>query len=543
MQVPVLEGDSLIEALPQFIQIEEGEEWVPLPFNTSYAVSSFGRVFKGPYLFEYRIRSGKLVTSHRDARLLDPSKDSDGYPIVGISVNGDNKVMHVHRLVAISFIPNPESKPTVNHIDGNKSNNHVDNLEWATWGENNKHAISTGLRTSVVPIKCLDNGQIYESMQDAAKQLGLNAEMIRVSILQKYRLKEGYTFIKLDGSVQDEKSYLAETFNDYLNRSYGSSGVKISCLDTGEVFDTWQAAAAWLGVDSGAIEYAIDHHSCCKGHVFAKSDQLIRDPQKYMNLCYTTSKNYKSLATYPVHSLYEKAIVLSSGGLDSTTCLGIAVQELGAENVLSVSADYHQRHSRELECADAVAKYYGVKHYVMDLSYLYQYSDCSLLASSDSDIPEGTYMEQMQQSNSDRVATYVPFRNGLLLSSVAVIAQSVFPDDDVAIYIGAHADDAAGNAYPDCSIRFIETIQKALFLGTYNRVTINAPLLRWNKSQVVKKGLELKVPYELTTSCYNGREAACGKCGTCRDRIAAFRANGIPDPIEYEGEDPFADLR
>ena len=128
------------------------------------------------------------------------------------------------------------------------------------------------------------------------------------------------------------------------------------------------------------------------------------------------------------------------------------------------------------------------------------------------------------------VATYVPFRNGLLLSSVAALAQSLYPTEYVGIYIGAHADDAAGEAYADCSPLFMKHMNKAIAIGTYNKVAIEAPLIRMNKAEVCRTGLKLHTPYELTWSCYKGGEKPCGKCGTCIDRAKAFEANGIKDP-------------
>jgi len=86
-------------------------------------------------------------------------------------------------------------------------------------------------------------------------------------------------------------------------------------------------------------------------------------------------------------------------------------------------------------------------------------------------------------------------------------------------------------------------MDNAINIGTYGNIHVVRPLIHLNKAEVVAEGLKLNVPYELTTSCYHGREKACGKCGTCIDRIAAFRANGVADPVEYEGEDPFADMR
>lgn len=229
-----------------------------------------------------------------------------------------------------------------------------------------------------------------------------------------------------------------------------------------------------------------------------------------------------------------KALVLSSGGVDSTTCVGIAVDRFGKENVTTVSISYGQKHSKELECADNIAKHYDVKHYVLDLSNILQYSNCSLLKNSTESVPEQSYADQIAENGEGKVSTYVPFRNGLMLSAVAALAQSIYPDDEVGIYIGAHADDAAGNAYADCSIEFTQAMNEAINIGTYNKVCILAPLVEMNKTQVVATGLKLNVPYELTTSCYNGREKACGRCGTCIDRKNAFIANGVKDPIEYE---------
>ena len=228
----------------------------------------------------------------------------------------------------------------------------------------------------------------------------------------------------------------------------------------------------------------------------------------------------------------KKALVLSSGGVDSTTCVSIAVNALGRENVTTVSVFYGQRHSKELECATKIAQYYGVDHRIIDLSKtgIMDDSNCPLLAGSTEQIPEHSYAEQIAENGEGMVATYVPFRNGLMLSSVAALAMSKYPNDDVDIYIGAHADDAAGNAYADCSEEFINHIGNAIYTGTYNKVDIVAPLVNMNKAGVVKKGLELGTPYELTWSCYEGGDKPCGKCGTCIDRAAAFAANGVEDP-------------
>ena len=228
----------------------------------------------------------------------------------------------------------------------------------------------------------------------------------------------------------------------------------------------------------------------------------------------------------------KKALVLSSGGIDSTTCLSIAVKELGAENVSTVSILYGQKHSKEIECAKQIAEHYGVEHNIINLANtgIMDKSNCPLLAGSTEEIRHESYAEQIEKDGEGMVRTYVPFRNGLMLASVAALAMSLYPEDEVDIYIGAHADDAAGRAYADCSEEFTDTIGKAISIGTYDKVKLKAPLVNLNKAGVVKTGLELGTPYELTWSCYEGTEKPCGECGTCIDRNNAFKVNGITDP-------------
>ena len=232
-----------------------------------------------------------------------------------------------------------------------------------------------------------------------------------------------------------------------------------------------------------------------------------------------------------------KALVLSSGGVDSTTCVGLAVQKYGKENVITASLYYGQKHDKELQCAQKVADYYGVKHIEEDISNVMKYAkDVCTLMKGGADIEHKSYVEQIAENGEGRVATYVPFRNGLLLSIATAYADSLFPGEDVEVYYGAHADDAAGEAYADCSPEFADAMDKAISIGTYGKIHINRPLINMNKAGVVKTGLAIGVPYELTWSCYEGGEKACGTCGTCIDRLNAFKANGVEDPIEYEDD-------
>ena len=223
-----------------------------------------------------------------------------------------------------------------------------------------------------------------------------------------------------------------------------------------------------------------------------------------------------------------KAVVLSSGGLDSTTCLAIAVDKLGKENVSTVSVFYGQRNARELSCARIIADYYGVNRYEFDAAEILKNSNSALLNSSTKNLEHSTYGEQVK--NNSHIETYVPFRNGLMLSIAASFADSLYEDSEVELYIGIHQDDAAINAYPDCRADFISAMSTAINIGTYGKIKIVAPFLGKTKADVVKIGTSLKVPYELTWSCYERGDIPCGRCATCIDRAKAFAANGIADP-------------
>lgn len=225
-----------------------------------------------------------------------------------------------------------------------------------------------------------------------------------------------------------------------------------------------------------------------------------------------------------------KALVLFSGGLDSTTALAMAIEKYGKDNVVALSISYGQKHYKEIEASNNIARYYNVEHIYLDLAKIFEYSDCSLLKKNEKDIPEGDYNNQLKEANGNTLSTYVPFRNGLFLSSAASIAISKGCD---IIYYGAHSDDVK-EAYPDCSKEFTDAINEAIYLGSGNKVKVVGPFVNIHKKDIVKYGLEHNVPYQLTWSCYNGKDKACGKCGTCIDRLKAFKANNAKDPIEYE---------
>ena len=222
----------------------------------------------------------------------------------------------------------------------------------------------------------------------------------------------------------------------------------------------------------------------------------------------------------------KKAVVLLSGGIDSTTCLALAVDSFGPKEVLALCMYYGQRHDKERESARNVAEFYGVDLMERDLSGAFTESTCSLLAHSSKEVAHASYADQLKEV--DVVETYVPFRNGLFLAYAASVAIGVGAR---VVYYGAHADDAVGGAcYPDCTPEFAEAMHEAIFEGSGRSLIMHAPLLHKTKAEVVALGLALGAPYHLTWSCYEGKDKPCGCCGTCIDRAKAFEENGVADP-------------
>jgi 7-cyano-7-deazaguanine synthase len=225
-----------------------------------------------------------------------------------------------------------------------------------------------------------------------------------------------------------------------------------------------------------------------------------------------------------------KAIVLLSGGLDSTTCASMACKDFGPSNVIALSIGYGQKHKIELECAKDIVKRLGIsKHVIKELPPIFDGSKSTLISSENLDNPELTYKELQEREGV--LPTYVPFRNGILLSIAAALALKEEADT---IFYGAHASDSRNWAYPDCTPEFNGAMANAIFVGTYMKIRLLVPLQYMTKLEVVRKGLELNAPYDLTRSCYDAGEIACGKCSTCIERIHAFEEAGSEDPILYQ---------
>ena len=224
-----------------------------------------------------------------------------------------------------------------------------------------------------------------------------------------------------------------------------------------------------------------------------------------------------------------KAVVLLSGGLDSTVCMAVA-RSRGFE-VYPISFNYQQRHQREVECARRVAEHYQTpRHLVIDTNMAA--IGGSALTDPALGVPDGDV------SRHDIPVTYVPARNLIFLSYALGYAEVIGADH---IFIGVNALDYSG--YPDCRPEFIRLFQELANYSTKaatadgRKIVIDTPLLELSKKEIVLLGTKLGAPLELTTSCYRGGEAACGACDSCLLRLKGFAEAGLRDPIPYAGRE------
>jgi 7-cyano-7-deazaguanine synthase len=229
-----------------------------------------------------------------------------------------------------------------------------------------------------------------------------------------------------------------------------------------------------------------------------------------------------------------KAVVLLSGGADSSTMLAMAIHDhqIPAKEILCLSLYYGQLHSLEIDAAERVAGHYRCEHVVKVLPREIFEGGGSTIMQKDSvegaEMPHMTYKEIAEDEGVS--PTYVPFRNGNLLSAATSIALVRKAE---AVYFGAHAEDARNWAYPDCTPEFIGAIANAIWVGSYHKVRLVTPLEWMMKKDIIWKGHKLQVPFELTMSCYEGLSPACGKCPTCVERLEAFKTNRLHDPLPY----------
>lgn len=221
------------------------------------------------------------------------------------------------------------------------------------------------------------------------------------------------------------------------------------------------------------------------------------------------------------------AVVLLSGGIDSSVLLHHVVREIAAKPVHAVSFDYGQRHVRELDCARWQAAAVSVAvHRVIDASVFRELVKAgSTLIRGGAPVPDLKDLDAKQLS---QPPTYVPNRNMILLSIAAAYAEA---HEIHNVYYGAQAQDEYG--YWDCTSEFIGRLNAVLALNRAKPVTIHAPFVAVKKAEIVKMGLRLGVSFAHTWSCYRGADEACGTCPTCTERLHAFEAAGTKDPLPY----------
>ena len=215
----------------------------------------------------------------------------------------------------------------------------------------------------------------------------------------------------------------------------------------------------------------------------------------------------------------KNALLVLSGGMDSTTLL----YERKNEIALAVSFDYGSNHNgREIPFAKFHCEKLGIEHLTIPLKFMHDYFKSSLLSGADA-IPEGNYADENMKS------TVVPFRNGIMLSVAAGLAESRgLTKVMMANHFGDH------DIYPDCRKEFVDAMSQAMSAGTYANITIDAPYTLISKADIARKGKALGLDYGQTWSCYKGGQVHCGKCATCLERKAALAEAGIEDTTEYE---------
>ena len=216
-----------------------------------------------------------------------------------------------------------------------------------------------------------------------------------------------------------------------------------------------------------------------------------------------------------------KTLVILSGGMDSTTLVYDLVNQ--GDEVVCLSFNYGQRHSKELECAKKTCEKLKIEHHIVDISNIHKIVMSQNSLTGNKEVPEGHYADETMKQ------TIVPYRNAIMLMITAGTASTLNFDR---VAYAAHSGDHA--IYPDCRPEFVLATKLVMMLGDYKQVELYTPYIKIPKANIVNKGLQLNVPYEDTWSCYKGGEKHCGKCGTCVERLEAFKLNRMKDPVEYD---------
>lgn len=219
-----------------------------------------------------------------------------------------------------------------------------------------------------------------------------------------------------------------------------------------------------------------------------------------------------------------KAVVLLSGGLDSTVLLYSAIERYGRDNVRTLTVDYGQRHHKETYFAQEIADINSVPYEQCNLRHLHRVINKGSQTGVEP-VPDGHYTDQSMKT------TIVPNRNAIMLS--IAVGHAIARDFNLVLF-AAHSGDHA--IYPDCRDEFVTQFDRAMqFANEWNPVKVVAPFTHLSKTDIVKFGADLKVPFALTWSCYKGGDVHCGTCGTCTERKEAFKLANVEDPTQYAG--------
>ena len=227
-----------------------------------------------------------------------------------------------------------------------------------------------------------------------------------------------------------------------------------------------------------------------------------------------------------------KALVILSGGMDSSILLHYVAKELNYDEVYAITFNYGQRIIREIECAKYQSKACNVReHKIINMDFFREISTMSALTNTNLAIPKAR-----DDIGNAQPLSYVPFRNLLLLTTAAGWAESIGASD---LYYGAvQTDDFSG--YWDTTSLFLNKVNDVYNLNRKNTIKVNAPFMSYSKDLVVKKGIDLQVDFRQTHTCYEGTDPACGECVSCSARIKAFIDNKTIDPIGYSKDIPWS---
>lgn len=215
-----------------------------------------------------------------------------------------------------------------------------------------------------------------------------------------------------------------------------------------------------------------------------------------------------------------RIVVVYSGGMDSFTVLHKALKE--EHEVFALSFDYGQKHNKELEYAKQVTGELAVAHKILDIKNISSLFTRSSLVSNEISVPEGHYQAENMKS------TVVPNRNMILLSLAIGYAVNIEASE---VWYGAHSGDHI--IYPDCRPEFVEIMDRASKVANFEPVKVFAPYLNSDKVGILKDGFAMGLDYSKTWTCYKGLEKACGKCGSCVERLEAFKVHNKLDPLPY----------